>query len=127
MCYQRRGHSRARPLFGVHHRSPVVLASLRDVHPAAKLGVRGGMAQRVVRVLIVDDQPSFRQAERIVVDFADGFEVVGEVDSGEAALDALDRLEPGLILMDVHLPGISGPEAADRARQHWTAGPWLAL
>ena len=62
-------------------------------------------------VLIVDDQAPFRLAARAVVEATDGFDVVGEVESGEAALDAARELRPDLVLMDVNLPGISGLEA----------------
>ena len=68
----------------------------------------------VVRVLVVDDQAPFRRAMRSVVEETDGFEVVGEVDSGEASLEAAAALAPDLVLMDVHLPGIDGLEATRR-------------
>jgi len=64
-----------------------------------------------VRVLIVDDQQPFRLAARAVVEATDGFEVAGEVDSGEAAVDAARDLDPDLVLMDVNLPGINGLDA----------------
>jgi len=67
-----------------------------------------------VRVLIVDDQQPFRLAARAVVEATDGFEVAGEVDSGEAAVDAARDLDPDLVLMDVNLPGIDGLEATRR-------------
>jgi len=67
-----------------------------------------------VRVLIVDDQEPFRQAARMVVDVTDGFEVVGEAETGEAGVDAARELRPDLVLMDVNLPGIEGPEATRR-------------
>ena len=67
-----------------------------------------------IRVLIVDDQPPFRAAARTVVSLLDGWEVVAEVDSGEAAVAAADRTEPVLVLMDINLPGISGIEATRR-------------
>jgi len=67
-----------------------------------------------VRVLIVDDQEPFRLAARAVVEATDGFEVAGEVDTGEAAVDAAGNLDPDLVLMDVNLPGIDGLEATRR-------------
>jgi two-component system invasion response regulator UvrY len=65
-----------------------------------------------VAVLIVDDQPPFRRAARAVVDATPGFEVLEEAESGEAAIELVDRLAPGLVLMDINMPGIGGIEAA---------------
>ncbi|MGH2725007.1 MAG: response regulator [Actinomycetota bacterium] len=62
-------------------------------------------------VLIVDDQEPFRLAARAVVEATEGFEVAGEVESGEASVEAARELQPDLILMDVNLPGIDGLEA----------------
>jgi DNA-binding NarL/FixJ family response regulator len=67
--------------------------------------------RRPVSVLIVDDQEPFRLAARMVVEATDGFEVIGEVESGEASVEAASRLGPDLVLMDVNLPGINGLEA----------------
>jgi len=67
-----------------------------------------------VRVLIVDDQPPFRDAARAVVEASDGFEVVGEAESGEQSLYMARDLEPDLVLMDVNLPGINGLEATQQ-------------
>ena len=64
-----------------------------------------------VRVLIVDDQEPFRLAARMVVDATDGFEVVGEAETGEASVEMARELSPDLVLMDVNLPGISGLDA----------------
>jgi DNA-binding NarL/FixJ family response regulator len=71
---------------------------------------------RAVQVLIVDDQASFRRAARGVVELTDGFDVAGEVTSGEASLEAARALRPDLVLMDVHLSGIDGLEACRRIR-----------
>jgi DNA-binding NarL/FixJ family response regulator len=67
-----------------------------------------------VKVLIVDDQAPFRQAARAVVEATDGFDVIGEVETGEASVETTRRLHPDLVLMDVNLPGINGLEATRR-------------
>jgi two-component system, NarL family, invasion response regulator UvrY len=67
-----------------------------------------------VTVLIADDQAPFRSAARAVVGIASGFEVVGEAESGEAAVELVEALKPDLVLMDIHLPGINGIEATRR-------------
>jgi two-component system, NarL family, invasion response regulator UvrY len=69
-----------------------------------------------VRVLTVDDHPAFRDAARALIDATPGFEVAGEVTSGEDAVGAVMRLRPDLVLMDVGLSGIDGYEATRRLR-----------
>ena len=68
----------------------------------------------LVPVLIVDDQAPFRRAARDVVSMTAGFEVVGEAESGEAAVSMADDLAPDLVLMDINLPGINGIAATRR-------------
>ena len=58
-------------------------------------------------VLIVDDHEAFRESARGVL-VAEGFEVVGTAPDGRAAIDALVDLDPDVVLLDVHLPGIDG-------------------
>lgn len=76
------------------------------------------MTSNLVRVLIVDDQAPFREAARDVVELADGFEVVGEAESGEASVEAVKELQPDLVLMDINLPGINGLEATRQIVQN---------
>ena len=64
-----------------------------------------------VRVLIVDDQEPFRMAARMVVEATEGFEVVGEAETGEDSVTMAAELTPDLVLMDVNLPGINGLDA----------------
>jgi DNA-binding NarL/FixJ family response regulator len=65
-----------------------------------------------VRVLIADDQAVFRQAVRRVIDASPELESVGEAASGEEALELVASLQPDIVLMDVHMPGMGGVEAA---------------
>ena len=67
-----------------------------------------------VPVLIVDDQAPFRRAARMVVTATPGFAVVAEAESGEEAVALAGELAPGLVLMDINLPGINGIEATRR-------------
>ena len=65
----------------------------------------------LVRVMIVDDQQPFRHAARAVVERVAGFELVAEVDSGEAAVDLCASLAPDLVLMDINMGALDGIEA----------------
>jgi DNA-binding NarL/FixJ family response regulator len=62
----------------------------------------------------VDDQPVFRQIADDVIAATQGFEAVGEAASGDEALEAVQRLAPDLVLLDVRMPGMDGIEVARR-------------
>jgi DNA-binding NarL/FixJ family response regulator len=64
-------------------------------------------------VLIVDDHPSFRASARLLLE-CEGYEVVGAVEDGAAALAAVRELHPDVVLLDVQLPDIDGFEVAGR-------------
>ncbi len=64
-----------------------------------------------VPVLVVDDQRPFRMAAAAVLRRAEGFDLVGEAETGEQALEQVASLHPRLVLMDINMPGISGIEA----------------
>lgn len=72
------------------------------------------MTARTVRVVLVDDQESFRSAARLVIEMSSGFELVGEAETAERALELVAELNPDLVLMDINLPGIDGLEATRR-------------
>jgi DNA-binding NarL/FixJ family response regulator len=66
-----------------------------------------------VTVLIVDDHEGFRTSARSLLE-ADGFHVVADAPNGDAALDAVVRLKPALVLLDIQLPGADGFEVLER-------------
>jgi len=80
-----------------------------SAHPAGP-----GPVAAPVRVLVVDDQRPFRAVARRLLDADGRFVVVGEAESGEQAVELTGELQPGLVVMDVRLPGIDGVEATRR-------------
>jgi CheY-like chemotaxis protein len=69
-------------------------------------------SERPVKVMVVDDQQAFRDVMRRLVQAAEGFTLVGEAASGEAALVAMDQLSPDFVVIDVRMPGMGGVAAA---------------
>lgn len=67
-----------------------------------------------IRVLIVEDSAVVREHLRRIIAADTRFEVVGMTASGEEAVDAVERLAPDVISMDIQLPGIGGFEATRR-------------
>jgi DNA-binding NarL/FixJ family response regulator len=63
-----------------------------------------------MRVLVVDDHPLFRDGIISLLEAA-GFDVVGQVGDGQAAVETTLRLHPDLVLMDVDMPRMNGLEA----------------
>lgn len=64
-------------------------------------------------ILIVDDHATFRALARRMLE-ANGYEVVGEAIDGASALEAVPRLRPRIVLLDVQLPDIDGFAVAER-------------
>jgi DNA-binding NarL/FixJ family response regulator len=69
------------------------------------------MEHAVVRVLIADDHPLFREGMRGRLDRTPEVMVVGEAASGDEAVEMARTLEPDVILMDIKMPGLNGIEA----------------
>jgi DNA-binding NarL/FixJ family response regulator len=76
-------------------------------------------------IVIVDDHPTFRSAARTLLE-AEGFVVVGEAADGAGALEAIERLSPDVVLLDVQLPDFDGFEVAARAAK-LAAPPLIVL
>jgi len=72
-----------------------------------------------LRVLIADDHPLMLQGIRRALEASDDIEVVGEARSGEQALALVERRQPNLVLLDLHMPGIGGLECLEEIKQRW--------
>jgi len=77
-----------------------------------------------VPVWVVDDQTSFRTATAATVAATDGFTMAGICETGESALELIPDGTAGIVVMDIHMPGMGGIEAT---RQIRAANPELIV
>ena len=67
------------------------------------------------RLLLADDHPMIRNAIEVLLRDT-GFEIVGMTGTGQATLEAMERLQPDLLLLDIQMPGGTGIEVLRRLR-----------
>ena len=70
-----------------------------------------------IQLLLVDDHEIVRAGLRMLFVAEEDMEIVGEVNSGEEALQAVRRLKPDVVIMDVAMPGIGGIEATRQIKE----------
>jgi DNA-binding NarL/FixJ family response regulator len=81
----------------------------------------------VTRVLLVDDQQLVREGLRRILHADEGFEIVGECSDGDEVVDAVARVRPDLIVMDIRMKRVDGVEATRKVRALPDAPPILVL
>jgi two-component system response regulator NreC len=70
-----------------------------------------------IKLLLVDDHAVVRGGLRMLLENEEDFVIIGEAGSGQQALSLANQFEPGVIIMDITLPDMSGIEAARRLKQ----------
>jgi DNA-binding NarL/FixJ family response regulator len=70
----------------------------------------------VINVLLVDDEALVRAGLRMILETTEDISVVGEAEDGRAAVEAVDRLRPDVVLMDVRMPRLDGLAATSAVR-----------
>jgi len=71
-----------------------------------------------IRVLLADDHTLFREGLACLLCAGSGFEVVGQVQNGQEAVEKAKELMPDIILMDVYMPVLTGIEATRQIKQN---------
>lgn len=71
-----------------------------------------------IRLLIVDDHAVVREGFSSVLRIQDGLEVVGSIHSGEKALAFIEGCHVDVLLLDLHMPTMSGVETVLTLRKH---------
>lgn len=74
---------------------------------------------KAIRVLLADDHALFRAGLRALLQSLDGVEVVAEAGNGHEAIQLVERERPGLVLMDIAIPELTGLEATARITKAW--------
>ena len=78
----------------------------------------------MIRVLLVDDQPLFRQGLADLLALNEDLEIVGEANHGSEAIELVATIQPDVILMDVRMPICNGVEATRVIHQTY---PWIKI
>ena len=82
---------------------------------------------KTIRVLVVDDHALFRRGLVSLLQEMPGIQVVGEAGNGEAAIDAVVRQPPEVILMDVNMPVMDGVATVEELKRRKYMGKIIML
>lgn len=86
------------------------------------------MANKIINVLIVDDEQIVREGLRYIIDWNTlGFCICGEAANGEDALEMIRQYRPGLVLLDIRMSGMLGTELMEKARSEGFSGAFIIL
>jgi NarL family two-component system response regulator LiaR len=85
------------------------------------------LADRPIRVLLVDDHAVVREGLRTYLELQDGIEVAGEAADGSEGVAAAERLHPDVILMDLVMPRLDGVGAMRELRRRLPSARVIVL
>jgi DNA-binding NarL/FixJ family response regulator len=65
----------------------------------------------MIRILLVDDQKSIREALKALLEPETDFQIIGTADNGLAAIEQVEKLKPDIVIMNMDMPGLNGASA----------------
>ena len=80
-----------------------------------------------IRVVMADDQPIVRRGIALLLQRETGIGVIGQTNDGSETVDAVKRLRPDVVLMDIDMPSMSGLDATRRINEMFPNLPVLIL
>jgi two-component system, NarL family, invasion response regulator UvrY len=81
----------------------------------------------VVRILVVDDNPSVRHYLRSILEQKATWQVCDEARTGQEAVERIQRTPPDLILLDFQMPDLNGLDVARKISHSWPDIPILMV
>jgi DNA-binding NarL/FixJ family response regulator len=78
----------------------------------------------MINLLVVDDEPIFRQGLVALLSLEEDFQIKGQATDGRAAIRLAEQLQPDIVLMDMRMPICDGVEATDAIHQRY---PWMKI
>jgi DNA-binding NarL/FixJ family response regulator len=86
------------------------------IERSCSCGERRASSDGGIRVLVVDDHPLVRSSLTELLSDEPDLTVVGECEDGSQVVDAVERLRPDVVLMDLSMPGMDGLAATEALR-----------
>ncbi len=75
----------------------------------------------MTKILIADDHQLFNDGIKMMLSPEDNLQIVGQVFTGKDVMDAIHRLSPDVILLDINMPHLNGLEVAAQIMKHHTS------
>lgn len=72
----------------------------------------------MIKILIADDHQLFNDGIKMMLSPEDNIQIVGQVFTGKDVMDAIHRLSPNVVLLDINMPHLNGLEVAAQIMQH---------
>jgi DNA-binding NarL/FixJ family response regulator len=85
------------------------------------------MRMSEIKVIIAEDHAIVRKGLLSLLEEEENIEVVGEAEDGRDALNLVDELNPGVVIMDITMPGLNGIEATKRIDKRYAETKVLIL